>query len=196
MKPPPLEWLSTALTSFGLIALAEMGDKSQLVCMTLAARHRPLPVFLGAILAFSLLNLLAVLFGVTVAAWLPKTLVAGIVAMLFAVFGVRTLLITATEAEDVPEKSGRSILLSTLMLIFIAEFGDKTQLTVAGLAGATVALPVWLGATAALAVTTAAGILVGRALIQRVSIRLLNHLGGLLFLVLAGLAAGHALRLI
>jgi hypothetical protein len=54
-----------------LIALAEIGDKSQLVCMTLAARHRGLPVVIGAIAAFAVLNLLAVLFGAAVAAWLP-----------------------------------------------------------------------------------------------------------------------------
>ncbi|MFC2028270.1 TMEM165/GDT1 family protein, partial [Chloroflexota bacterium] len=57
------ESLATAGSSFGLIALAEIGDKSQLVCMTMAVRHRALPVLLGAIFAFSLLNLLAVLFG-------------------------------------------------------------------------------------------------------------------------------------
>lgn len=54
-----------------LIALAEFGDKSQLVCMTLAARHRGLPVVFGAVAAFAILNLLAVLFGAAVAAWLP-----------------------------------------------------------------------------------------------------------------------------
>ena len=64
-------WLSSAGTTFLLIALAEFGDKSQLVCMTLAARHRGLPVVLGAIAAFAVLNLLAVVFGAAIAAWLP-----------------------------------------------------------------------------------------------------------------------------
>ena len=56
-------WLSSAGATFLLIALAEIGDKSQLVCMTLAARHRPAPVIIGAISAFAILNMLAVLFG-------------------------------------------------------------------------------------------------------------------------------------
>ena len=64
-------WLSSAGATYLLIALAEFGDKSQLVCMTLAARHRGMPVVVGAVAAFAVLNLLAVLFGAAVAAWLP-----------------------------------------------------------------------------------------------------------------------------
>jgi putative Ca2+/H+ antiporter (TMEM165/GDT1 family) len=77
-------WLSSAGATFLLIALAEFGDKSQLVCMSLAARHRGLPVALGAVAAFALLNLLAVLFGAAVAAWLPEWVVTITVAVLFA----------------------------------------------------------------------------------------------------------------
>ena len=55
-----------------IIGLAEIGDKSQLVCMTLAARQRPWPVLLGAAAAFAILNVLAVVFGASVAAWLPE----------------------------------------------------------------------------------------------------------------------------
>ena len=77
-----------ALTSFVLIVAAEMGDKSQLVCMTLAARHRPIPVALGAILAFAVLNTLAVVFGLQIANWLPPYLLSSVVALLFFGFGV------------------------------------------------------------------------------------------------------------
>ena len=86
---------STSLATFGyafsLIGLAEIGDKSQLVCVTLAARHRGLPIVAGAALAFALLNLLAVLFGAGVAAWLPERVTAGLVAILFAGFGIHSL---------------------------------------------------------------------------------------------------------
>ena len=82
------ESISTSLSAFTLIALAEVGDKSQLVCMTLAARHRHWPVILGATLAFFILNALAVLFGAGVAAWVPERLMAGLVAVLFGGFGI------------------------------------------------------------------------------------------------------------
>ena len=84
-------WFSSAGATFLLIALAEFGDKSQLVCMTLAARHRGLPVILGAVTAFGILNLLAVLFGAAVAAWLPEWLITLTVAVLFAGFGISAL---------------------------------------------------------------------------------------------------------
>ena len=82
---------ATAATSFALIAAAEIGDKSQLVCMTLASRHRAMPVMLGAIAAFAFLNTLAVVFGVAIASWLPEYIVASIVAFLFAAFGIHCL---------------------------------------------------------------------------------------------------------
>ena len=74
MIPP--ESLSISLSTFTLVALAEIGDKSQLVCMTLAARYRHWPVILGAATAFLILNTLAVLFGAGVAAWVPEQVYA------------------------------------------------------------------------------------------------------------------------
>ena len=74
------ESFSVTISSFTLISLAEIGDKSQLVCMALAARHRHWPVILGATMAFLALNTLAVLFGAGVAAWVPERLTAGVVA--------------------------------------------------------------------------------------------------------------------
>jgi putative Ca2+/H+ antiporter (TMEM165/GDT1 family) len=65
------ELSATTATSFALIVAAEFGDKSQLVCMALASRHRAMPVMLGAIAAFAFLNTLAVVFGVVIAGWLP-----------------------------------------------------------------------------------------------------------------------------
>ena len=141
-------WLSSAGATFLLIALAEFGDKSQLVCMTLAARHRGLPVVIGAVAAFAILNLLAVLFGAAVAAWLPEWLVTLAVAVLFAAFGISALRYQEEdEDENVEEKAGHGIVATTFLLIFLAEFGDKTQLAVAGLGSTGEPTAVWAGAT-------------------------------------------------
>src|SRR5574343_146609 len=141
-------WLSSASATYLLIALAEFGDKSQLVCMTLAARHRGLPVILGAISAFAILNLLAVLFGAAVAAWLPEWVVTSAVAILFAVFGISALRYTEDDKdEEVAEKPGHGIFATTFLMIFLAEFGDKTQIAVAGLGSTTEATATWVGAT-------------------------------------------------
>jgi len=60
---PSLAWIAAVTTPFGLVFPAELGDKSQLVCMTLAARHRHRPVLVGAMVAFAILNTLGVVAG-------------------------------------------------------------------------------------------------------------------------------------
>jgi putative Ca2+/H+ antiporter (TMEM165/GDT1 family) len=181
------------LSAFALIALAELGDKSQLVCMTLAARYRGWAVLLGASLAFALLNVLAVLFGAAVSAWLPGRVTAGIAALLFALFGLHALLMPAAEDEPATRPGARSAVLSTFLLILAAEFGDKTQLAVAGLAGTLPPAPVWFGATAALVLLSALGIWIGRRLFQRLSLTWIHRASGVLFLLFAGLSAWRAL---
>ena len=187
MAPPEL--LSVSLSSFVLIALAEMGDKSQLVCMTLAARHRHWPVLLGAATAFLLLNILAVVFGATVADWLPQNVVSLLVAALFAGFGIHSLLhADDDEQAEVSDKPGHGIFLTTLVLIFVAEFGDKTQLAVAGLAVRLDPLAVWIGASLALVLVSALGVWAGRTLLQRLPLVWLHRASGVLFLVFAVVA--------
>ncbi len=186
---PLNDWIWAAMTTFGVIFLAELGDKSQLVCMTLAARHRRWPVLIGAVAAFVVLNSLAVIFGVGLAKWIPERLLAAAVAILFAVFGVIAL--RAEEAdEDAPDQnwSHKGIVLATFSMIFLAEMGDKTQLAIAGLGATLPPLAVWTGATAALALTSALGVWVGCRLLQVMPLHRLHQLSGLIFLVLAGLA--------
>ena len=186
--------LSFSISTFTLIALAEIGDKSQLVCMTLAARHRHWPVLLGASVAFLVLNALAVIFGAGVAAWVPERVTAGIVAVLFGDFGIHALRRQDDgAADDITETPGHGIFFSTLLLIFVAEFGDKTQIAVAGLAGTMTPLPVWLGASAALIMVSALGVWAGRTLLQRLPIIWLHRISGGIFLSFAIVAAWRAL---
>ena len=184
-----INWLNiitTSSSSFLLIFAAETGDKSQLVCMALAARYRASPVMLGSILAFLLLNSLAVTFGVAIANWLPEVFVSGAVAILFAVFGVHALRIEEDlNNEKVAIRSNGSILLGTFLLITIAEFGDKTQLAVVALSSTSLPIAVWLGSTLALIATSALGVWAGRTILQRIPITLLHRISGIIFILLA-----------
>ena len=187
------EILASSVTSFTLIAAAEIGDKSQLVCMTLASRHRATPIMLGAIAAFAFLNTLAVVFGVAIASWLPEYIVASIVAFLFAAFGIHSLRVEENDdEEEVRVKSGHGIFFTTFLLITMAEFGDKTQLAVVALSSTAAPMAVWFGSTAALASTSALGILAGRTILQKVPLVLLHKISGTIFLVLSVIAGFRA----
>jgi putative Ca2+/H+ antiporter (TMEM165/GDT1 family) len=193
---PAIDWAkvwTSSGTAFVLVAAAEFGDKSQLVCMTLAARHRHWPILLGAVLAFAVLNLIAVSFGAAAARWLPESLVSLIVTVLFAAFGLKALLFKEEEGEVVEAKSGHGIFLTTFLMIFFAEFGDKTQLAVAGLGAAAPPVPIWLGATLALGMTSALGIWAGATWLRKIPQRALHIASGLLFL---GFAVFAALRIV
>ena len=193
---PTVDWVrgwTVSAAAYTLVAVAEFGDKSQLVCMTLAARHRHGPVFWGAVVAFALLNAIAVIFGAVVGQWIPEQALAIAVAILFAAFGLRNLL-AKEEVDDeiVEEKSGHGIFFTTFLMIFLAEFGDKTQISVAGLGATEPPLSVWLGSTAALAMTTFAGIWAGKTLLAKVPQRTMNRVSGSLFLLFAAFAAYKA----
>lgn len=185
-----------ALVSFGVILLAEMGDKSQLVCMTLAARHRYGPVLAGAVAAFLLLNTLAVTFGAALAQWIPERALATLVALLFGTYGLVALRGAQKTEGGTPsvDQGRRGIFLTTLLLLMLAEMGDKTQLTVAGMAGTLPPVPVWIGATLALVTTSALGVFLGYKLLRRVPIQRLHQVSGVFFLFLAALAALQALN--
>ena len=187
------ELSATVGTSFILIAAAEIGDKSQLVCMTLASRHRASPVLLGAITAFTFLNVLAVIFGSAIASWFPDYIVSATVALLFAAFGIHSLRVEDDDEEDdVVEKSGHSIFFTTFLLITVAEFGDKTQLAVVALSSTSLPIAVWIGASSALAFTSALGVLAGRTVLQKCPLTLLHKISGAIFLILAILASYNA----
>ena len=192
------QWSMVTSSSYLLIVAAEIGDKSQLVCMTLAARHRALPVVFGAITAFALLNTLAVTFGVAIAAWIPDYIVSAVVAVLFAVFGLQALLNAQEDEEDetVNEKSSHGLFWLTFLLIVVAEFGDKTQLAVVALSSAALPAAVWLGSTLALATTSILGVFAGRLVLQKISLTLLHQMSGLIFLCLAGVAVYNSTSLL
>ncbi|MGR8934871.1 MAG: TMEM165/GDT1 family protein [Gammaproteobacteria bacterium] len=183
------QWSAAAGTSFALIAAAEIGDKSQLVCMTLASRHRPWPILFGAVFAFGLLNTLAVVFGAALANWLPRYAVATAVAILFAAFGIHALHVGENDDDqEVKEKSGHGIFFTTFVLLTFAEFGDKTQLAVVALSSTALPAAVWFGATLALTATSALGVLAGRTVLQKIPLTLLHRMSGAIFLILAGYA--------
>lgn len=183
-------------SSFLLLFLAEMGDKSQLLAMTLAHRYRLLPVISGVFAAFLLLNLLAVLLGDVLFQFVPQRVVLLGAGLLFLLFAWRSWL----EADEVDDdeadqpRGGRDAFLSSFALIFVAELGDKTQLAMVALvAGSGQAWSVFVGGTAALWTVSLLGIVVGSTLLRRVPKAWMHRIAALLFLVFAVLAIAQVL---
>jgi len=115
-----------------LIFLAEMGDKTQLGLFSLALKYNRRPVFLGALCAFALMTLLAVVFGVVLFKLIPQNIFNIVAALLFIALGL--FFILGKNNEEEKQIKGTSPFLTSFLLVSSAELGDKTQLLVAGMA--------------------------------------------------------------
>lgn len=176
--------LSVALSAFALLFLAEMGDKSQLLVMTLAHRYRPVSVIAGSFAAFALLNLLAVGVGQALFDWLPQGWLLLVAGGLFLFFGVRSWQ-DANSGEgdaEIPARN-RGGFLQSFSLIFVAELGDKTQLAMLALVASTGDLwAVLFGGTLALWSVSLLGVLFGCTLLRRLPTHWVHRAAALLFI--------------
>ena len=148
--------MSAALAAFLVVVLAEMGDKTQLIALTLGLRYRrPWTVMLGILIATLLNHALAAALGVWGAARLDPRALAWILGLGFLAFGVWTL--RPDRADPPGERRAWGPLVTTTVVFFLAEMGDKTQL-------ATVALGARYASTVAVTLGTTAGMLVADGL--------------------------------
>jgi putative Ca2+/H+ antiporter (TMEM165/GDT1 family) len=179
--------------AFGLVFLAELGDKSMLLAIAFAARYRPWPVLTGIAVAALVMLGVATLVGTALGAALPGRWLAIGAGLLFLAFGVWTLR-DDDEEEEAAELRGRSVLLGVTVAFLIAEFGDKTMLATAALAGTRAAVPVWLGASAGM--TAASGIaILGTVLAgSRLPERLVRRVAAAAFLLFGVLLLVEGLR--
>lgn len=148
--------------ALGLVFLAELGDKTQLVAMGLGARYRLAPVLTGVLAAYAATNLLSVVVGGLLGAALPTRALGiggGVLFLGFAAWGLREG--DPGEEDEVEVRHGR-VVLSVAGAMFVAELGDKTMLATATLAAQGNPLLVWIGATLGIALAGVLGVLVGR----------------------------------
>ncbi len=182
--------------AFVVVFLAELGDKTQLVALTLAGRYPALKVLAALGAAIVVLQTLSVTAGALISEAVPDRAIAVGAGLLFLGFAVWTWR-SADEGDDdeLEVSAGRAGLVSVAGAFFLAELGDKTMLTTAGLAADRGAVPVWIGSFGAMLAATALAVLAGKALTSRVSPRLLRRIGAVAFamvgtLTLVGAALG------
>lgn len=185
--------LSVLFSAFLLIFLAEMGDKSQILVMTLAHRYPARPVITGTFAAFALLNLLAVWVGLSLFEWVPQELVLVAAAGMFLFFGYRSWQTTEEDEGEAEGRRGMSALATSFTMIFVAELGDKTQLALIALAAGTGEIwAVFAGGTLALWVVSLIGVLFGATLLRKIPQVLVHRLAALLFVSFGILALAQA----
>ena len=159
-----MDVLALIASVFGVIFIAELPDKTALAALVLATRQRPLPVFVGAALALTIQSLVAIAAGqlLTMLPTRPVHVVAGVVFLVSAV-----LMWRRKSEDDAPPDDGNPhgfwrVSWASFVVIFIAEWGDLTQLATAALAARYAApIPVFIGATAALWAVTAIAVFIG-----------------------------------
>ena len=171
------------LAAFSFIFLAELGDKTQLAVITLCSRHDWKVVLSGAMLSFALIDGLSVLVGRGIAEVVPLFWIQIIGGVMFIAFGFYILLHKERENESFRLTEKSSGFISTLILISLAELGDKTQLAVIALAAeyAEVVM-VFLGVISGFLAITIIGVLIGKGLIHLVPQRYLRLVSAVLFI--------------
>jgi Ca2+/H+ antiporter, TMEM165/GDT1 family len=178
--------MTALLSSFLLIFLAEMADKTQLLTLCLTCRYPARKVLLGVALAIALLNLIAVGLGGLAESYLPGTAVTLVAGILFLGFGLWLFFSAGPpDPDEVCEtKPSRNVVLAVAGAFFLAELGDKTQLAALSL-GARFGdfWPVWLGATAAMIAANGLAVGGGALLGSRLNQRTLQRVSAVLFIV-------------
>lgn len=176
--------LAAALLSFGVVFLAELGDRSQLIAMTYALRYRWWVVLTGVGIAACAAHGISVAIGHFLGLTLPAQPMAFAAAIAFLAFAVWTWREGTNGGDDVrPVREPRFALLAVVSSFLLAELVDKTTLATVALASDKNWAGVWIGTTAAMIVADGLAIAAGLLLHRRLPRRLLHTLASLLFLL-------------
>jgi len=184
------------LLSFGVIFVAELGDKSQLMAMTLATRYKPWPILAGITVATAGVHAVSVLVGALAGKSLPTdwiTLVAGIAFLAFAAWTLRGDELTEAD-EAAAARARRSAFVTAMIVFFIAELGDKTMLATITLATREGLFGTWLGSTVGMVAADALAIGIGAVLGRRLPEKAVRIGASALFVVFGVLLIIEAVR--
>ncbi|MET7467849.1 TMEM165/GDT1 family protein [Micromonospora sp. NPDC005686] len=178
-------FLVALVVSFGVIFVAELGDKSQLMALTFATRFKPVPVLIGITIATAVVHLASVAIGYGLNAALPTGWISLIAGLAFLGFGAWTLRgdrLTEEEKRKA-ERGGRSAVIAVGVAFFLAELGDKTMLATITLATKYGWFGTWLGSTLGMVAADALAIMVGRMLGRHLPERAIRYGAAVLFAI-------------
>ncbi|HPQ93965.1 MAG: TMEM165/GDT1 family protein [Thiothrix sp.] len=179
------------LVSTGIVALAEIGDKTQLLSLVLAAKFRkPLPIILGILVATLLNHAGAGIVGTWITSLLGEDALRWVLGLGFLAMAVWIMIPDKLDETDAHiDASRNSVFMATLIAFFIAEMGDKTQVATIALAAEYASLAwVVLGTTLGMMIANVPAVLVGDKMAHRLPLKLVHGIAAIIF-VLLGLAA-------
>ena len=171
------------LVATGIVALAEMGDKTQLLALVLAARFRkPWPIVLGIFTATLVNHALAGAVGAFVTQWLGPTTLRWLLGGAFIAMALWMLIPDKLDEEDTGVRSHFGVFGTTVVAFFLAEMGDKTQIATVMLAAKFNAyLWVVAGTTLGMMLANAPVVWLGERMTRLVPIRIVHIVSALLF---------------
>ncbi len=177
--------LAAAFAAFLTVFIAEIGDKTQLVSLSMACRYPPLQVLGGAMLALALVFGIGIGAGALIYSAVPHSLLKVLSGAMFIIIGLVSLLNrSGDKVEAACDQNGRGFY-QTLLMVFVAEFGDKSQLAVILLvAGMGFPLAVFCGAMLALFINHVLAVYLGARFLSRLNPQYLKYgTAALFFLV-------------
>jgi Ca2+/H+ antiporter, TMEM165/GDT1 family len=174
------------LVSAGIVAVSEIGDKTQLLALLLASRfRRPMPIILGMLVATTVNHALAAVAGAWVADAVPPEVLRWGLAFCFLAMAVWALIPDTLDERRAASRAG-SAFVTTALCFFLAEFGDKTQLATAALAAKFDAvLPVVAGTTLGMMLADVPAVLLGHTAGHRINTKSVRWLAAVLAAALA-----------
>jgi len=181
--------VESLLISTGVVALAEIGDKTQLLAFILAARFKkPLPIIAGILTATLVNHSLAGAVGAWITATVSPEVLRWVLGVSFIGMAVWTLIPDEIEDEETKLAKGFGIFGATVITFFLAEMGDKTQLaTIALAAHYGTPVVVVIGTTLGMLLADVPAVLVGGKLSARIPMKLVHSIAAAIFALL-GLA--------
>jgi len=178
--------LESLLVPTGVVALAEIGDKTQLLAFILAARFRkPLPIILGILLATLANHGLAGALGAWITATVSPEVLRWVLGLSFIAMAIWTLIPDEIEEDETRVARRFGVFGATLITFFLAEMGDKTQIaTVAMAAHYATPVLVVIGTTIGMLIADVPAVLVGEKLATRIPMRLVHSIAAAIFALL------------
>lgn len=188
--------LGVLITTFGMVLLMEMGDKTQLLVMACASKYKTKHVLTGILIAIIILNLIAVSVGTAIGGiQFIQDIVKAAASLLFIIFGLISLR-KEEEAASCSAGKSKGAIVTVALAFFLAEIGDKTQLSTLSFSALYPDRPVsvFIGSSAALLIADCIGLIAGAVALKYIPVRVMTLISSFLFIVFGLISEWTTLR--